>query len=96
MTNPVGRDEFNMLRSMVEANGRTLASAGGISVQLTEVIKDVADVKNDLASFRRDHEDQHRREYQARTTSRRWMIATLIAALAVIETPLLILVAHVH
>lgn len=84
-----------MLRQMVEANARTIGSTAGLSVQMTEVIKDVTEVKNDLGLFRREHGEQHAGEHQARVVARRWAIATLIAALAAIEGPLLYLI-HVH
>lgn len=85
-----------MLRQMVEANARTLGSTAGLSVQMTEVIKDVTEVKTDLGLFRREHGEQHAGEQQSRVIARRWAIATFVAALAAIESPLLYLLAHVH
>jgi hypothetical protein len=56
----------------------------------------VRDVDRELRDFRAEHQRQHEDEARARVTSRRWLIGTLIAVIAVIESPLIYLVAHVR
>lgn len=63
-----------------------------MAVQITSVIRDVAELKQQVERFEREHDAQHRAEAQARTISRRWAIATAIAFLAAIEGPLIYLV----
>jgi len=83
-----------MLRARVEEIDHTGSrGVGALSVQLTEVIKDVADVQRQLTEFRREHKRQHdhadqvreegarRRERQRRETRRYW-----VATIAVVVT----------
>ena len=42
------------------------------------------------------HERQHQDDARARTVGRRWLAGILIAVAALVETPLLYLVAHLH
>lgn len=67
-----------------------------LSVQMSEVIKDVADLKGELDKFRVAHNTQHDTERRDRIITRRWIIATLVAAITVIEPPLLILLSRGH
>ena len=100
----VTRAEFGMLREMVNDNARRLdeidrsgtRGVGALSVQVAEVIKDVADVRRDLSAFRHEHAEQHQAEQSARTVTRRWLIGTLIAAFVAIEGPLTYLIAHLR
>lgn len=96
----VGRAEFDMLRGAVAENVRRLDSidqggtrgVGVLSVQVADVIKDVAELGAQIESHRREHEATER----ARVTGRRWLIGTGLAALALVESPLLYLLAHVR
>lgn len=100
----VTRAEFSMLRGMVTDLSARLDTidqsgtrgVGALGVQIAEVIKDVATVSTDLARWRQEHELQHDREQAARVTGRRWLVATVIAAVVAVESPVLYLVAHVH
>lgn len=101
--NEVTRDEFAMLREAVQTNAVRLDSidrgtggVGALAVQLAEVVKDLAALKLDLDSFRKDHAWQHDQETRSRISARRWLIATVIAALTCIEVPLFYVVAHLH
>lgn len=100
----VSREEFAMLRDQVAANAGRLDAidrggtrgVGALSVQITEVIKDVSGVQRDLADFRRDHAEQHDREQAARVVTRRWLIGTIIAGFVALEAPLAVVVTHLH
>lgn len=93
-----------MLREMVNDNAKRLdeidrsgtRGVGALSVQVAEVIKDVADVRRDLGDFRHEHAEQHQAEQAARVVTRRWLVVTLIAAFAAIEGPLTYLIAHLR
>jgi hypothetical protein len=100
---PHDPDDLASVWRAINANEKridTMDSSGtrgvaSMSVQITEVIKDVAALQQQVTKFESDHEEQHRREASARIVSRRWAVATAIAFLAAIEGPLLYLV-HVH
>lgn len=102
-TDPATAADIAALWRAVNANDRRVSEIdhagtrglGPVSVQLTEVIKDVGALQNQVAAFERDHQAQHQQEALARVISRRWAVATAIAFLAAIEVPLLYLV-HVH
>ena len=97
---PVTRADVTALWRVVDDIGHRLEGidAGGtrgigaMSVQITEVIKDVSALQQQVATFQREHEELHRREASARVVSRRWAIATAIAFLAAVEGPLIYLV----
>lgn len=103
MNDPVTRDEFAMLRDTVRTNearldgiDRGTGGVGALAVQIAEVVKDLATLKLDLDSFRKDHAWQHDQETRNRVSTRRWLIGTVIAALACIEVPLFYVIAHLH
>ena len=94
------RREFDMLRDQVGGNASRLdvidqsgtRGVGAISVQMTEVIKDVADIKAKVDA----HSSVHDQEERQRVLSRRWLIGTILAMMALIETPILYLVTQGH
>lgn len=106
--------EFQMLRDQVKANADRISAmdAGGtrgvavVGVQVSEVIKDVADVRAelraDVAELRADFEKHNRRhddEDKARVTGRRWALGFAAAAAASIATIIGMLVTiaqHLH
>jgi hypothetical protein len=100
MTDGISREEFAMLRDQVTENQRRLDAidasgtrgVGVIAVQVAEVIKDVADLRQDM----RDHQRGHEKENQSRSSARRWAWGFGLAALAAIESPLFWLLAHTH
>lgn len=70
-----------------------------IDAKLTEVAADVAELKTEAHGWQQSHERQHEAETAERTTGRRWLVSTLIAALALLVTAVGLLVsinAHVH
>ena len=92
----ITRAEFQMLADRVTANSQQMGNTAALAVQITEVIKDVNEVKDDLRGFRRDHESQHRAEASARVTSRRWAITALIAVWMALEGPIAYLIVHIR
>jgi len=103
----VTRAEFNMLRDRVMENSRrqdVLASAdvssagtsAAISVQMTEVLKDVAEVRSEVRQFRDVHESLHAREAAQRVTGRRWAWGLAAVGVGSLWAPLVYLVAHIH
>jgi hypothetical protein len=99
MPRRVSQPEFDLLRQAVEENSRRIdrTDKGGqgvavLTTQLTDIKGDVAGL---VVRFEQ-HEQEHRAEVTARRSSRRWMIVTGIAFLAMVETPLGILIAHVR
>lgn len=97
---PTGR-EFDMLRSQVSANQSRLndiddhgtKGVAGLQVQLTELVKDVLELKGDMNTRFTSHEKVHENDMKHReadeknrVSGRRWLIGTAIAALAVLAT----------
>jgi hypothetical protein len=93
-----------MLAQAVTANAARLDAidvsgtrgVGALAVQVSEVIRDVSDVRTELREFRRDHQKQHDDDARNRSAARRWGWAFGVAALAAVESPLLYLLAHAH
>ena len=106
--------EFQMLRDQVRANADRISQIdqGGtrgvavVGVQVSEVIKDVADVRAelraDVAELRatlEQHDRRHDQENQARVTGRRWALGFAAAGAASIATIIGMLVTiaqHLH
>jgi len=59
-----------------------------LAVQMTEVIKDVADLRSEL----RDHRQEHKDEATARSAARWKLVVVMLTLFAAIEGPLLTLV----
>lgn len=92
----VTRGEFDMLKQMVNEQGIRLTSidehgtrgVGVIQVQLTELIKDLAELKTEFKSEQRN-----------RITGRRWVLGMAAAgtgAIAALITALVEALPHVH
>lgn len=85
-----------MLASRVEDTARRLEGMdqGGtrgvavLAAQVAEVVKDVADLRLALGQ----HDQRHNDEQRSRVNSRRWLVMAIIAALALVESPLVYLV----
>jgi hypothetical protein len=70
-----------------------------LSVQMTEVIKDIAELKADSRARWDHHEAQHTTEAQTRLVGRRWLIAIGVACLGSMAAVLGLLIqilGHVH
>jgi hypothetical protein len=63
-----------------------------IQSQLTDLRGDIAELSAKLSH----HEEQHRADARDRRIGRRWLTGTTIAVLAVVETPIGFLLAHVR
>lgn len=63
-----------------------------VSLQVTQMAAEVAGLNKRIG----DHEINHEQERRARVVARRWFIMAVIAALAVVETPILYIVTVVH
>lgn len=96
MSEEVSRGEFDLLKSMVKDLGDRLTSIDehgtrGVAViqaQLTELIKDLVEMKTELAN-----------EKTARLTGRRWLIGVGIAGIAAcggLITAVIAVLQHVH
>lgn len=90
MTAEVGRPEFEAWTRRIEQNAVLLSSQAALSVQMTEVIKDVTDLRTDLSNHRQEHKD----EVQRRLVSRRWAWGVGVALFAALESPLIALLTH--
>ena len=91
---PVSRAEYIELLKRIDS-----IDAGGtrgvavLAVQLQEVAKDVSKLEKQMD----DHRSEHQASELARINGRRWMIATVIAAVASIDGPMVaILLARGH
>jgi hypothetical protein len=86
----ITREEFGMLRDQVNANAGRLDSIDttgtrGVAVlasQVTDVIKDVSELRNELGK----HEEKHVAEERARVAGRRWALGFAVAGLASMAT----------
>ena len=103
---PVTRGEFEMLRqSLSEVAQRLNAVHSGergvaaMAVQVKELATDLGELKTDVNTRFEQHQKQHTEDIRARTTARRWMIGTIIAAAAAMATVIMMLtevLRHLH
>jgi hypothetical protein len=100
---PITRDEFGMLRDQVKETATRLDNIDAtgtrgvvvLAAQVTDVIKDVAELRNELGK----HEDKHVAEERARVTGRRWALGFAVAgfaSMAAVISLLLDIAATVH
>lgn len=96
MDDPVSRYEFSQLAArLADIDTHGTRGIAPLAVQLTEVIKDVNDMRNDVRDFKREvensftrHDTQHEREEARRISSRRWAFGAVVAVIASIDGPL--------
>jgi hypothetical protein len=89
VSEPVSRFEYLELLKRVDA--MDMAGTRGVAVlgvQLQEVAKDVAKLEGQMESHRREHVSDE----ASRVSARRWIIATIIAAVAAVDGPVLTIV----
>ncbi len=82
----------NDLRRIDDGGTRGVAA---VQIQLTEAIKDIADLRGDM----RAHEQVHERATAAQVTGRRWAVGATIAAGSMLIAMLGLLVdiaGHIH
>jgi hypothetical protein len=106
VTEPTGR-EFDMLRDQVRANQLRLndiddhgtKGVASLQVQLTELVKDVLELKGDMNTRFTSHEKVHETDVKNRVSGRRWLIGTGIAgilSLATVVGLLFDILTHIH
>ena len=93
MTEPTGR-EFDMLRAQVDAQRSRLndiddhgtKGVAGLHVQMTELVKDVLELKADMSVRFTSHDRVHEVDAASRVSARRWLVGTGIAAMLSLAT----------
>lgn len=89
---PATRREVDQLREelhRIDDHGTRGVTA--MQVQVTDLIKDVLDLKNDVNSRFQAHQDAHDTAERERRSGRRWLLSTVIAALVVLVAILTLL-----
>jgi len=89
-----------MLAARVDENGKRIETmdqqgtrgAAPLALQISELSKDLVTLAEQLHK----HQTDHTEENSARITRLRWLIMAVIAAIAVIETPVLYIAAHIR
>lgn len=94
-------DQLAGLLAQIDQHGTrgTVAAVTGIAAQLAESIKDIGELKGQLAAHERQHEidrerartDRADRE-RARTAARRWLIGVVLTILALLISILAVVV----
>jgi hypothetical protein len=88
----VSRPEFDMLKDLVATGQNRMENIDihgtrGVAViqaQVTELIKDLTELKTTTESFQKSHDTEHKEEKRTRITGRRWLIGTAIAGTGVL------------
>lgn len=92
--------EVDILRERVEAiDAHGTRGIGAIQLQVTELIKDVTELRADTRTWQEGHGRQHAADQRDRVTGRRWLIGTAIAgivAMAAILGLLLDITSRLH
>lgn len=92
MTEPATRADLERLEHKMEAIDQTgTRGVAVLGVQVQELAKDLAKLELAIES----HHREHQAEISIRTSSRRWVIAMVVAAIAAVDGPLItVLLAH--
>jgi len=91
--------ELDMLHQQVQSMDAATRVIGTMQLQITDLIKDMADSRADTREWRADHVEAHRAEVQARLVTRRWLwgiAAAYLGSTAAILAMLQSVLAHVH
>ena len=70
-----------------------------LQAQLTDLAKDMAELKGESRTWQQAHESQHQADAAERVSGRRWLVTTAIAGLASMAAAIGLLIdiaAHVH
>lgn len=97
--NGVRRDVERLAERVERIDQTGTRGVGVIQVQITELAKDLAELKGETNAWQASHERQHSDDVAARTMGRRWMIGSVIAGAAAAGTIIAMLadiVAQVH
>ena len=76
------------LRSLDDHGSRGVAA---LQVRMDAMVTSMADLKADMKAQFAAHDRQHEKDEAKRVTSRRWLVATVIAAVATVDGPLVTL-----
>lgn len=92
MTEPATRADLERLEHKIEAIDQTgTRGVAVLAVQVQEIAKDLAKLEQSIEH----HRGEHRTEMRIRTSSRRWIIGMVVAAIAAVDGPLItVLLAH--
>lgn len=94
------RRDFDRLITRVDSIDRD--GTRGVAVlqaQMTDLAKDVAELKGESHTWQEAHERQHMADAAERVSGRRWLVTTAIAGLASMATAIGLLIdiaSHVH
>lgn len=81
----VTQREFDQLRGEVtRLDDHGTRGVGIVQQQLTDVIKDVLELKTEISSRFAEHQRQHEREENDRAANRRWLVGLGIAMLGAV------------
>jgi len=92
VTEPATRADLARLeRKMESIDQRGTRGVAVLAVQVQELAKDVARLELSIES----HRGEHQAEMRIRTSSRRWVVGMVVAAIAAVDGPLItVLLAH--
>lgn len=94
------RREIDRVNTRIDTLDRDgTRGVGVLQSQLTDLAKDMAELKGESRTWQQTHEHQHQADAAERLSGRRWLVTTAIAALALLITAIGLLVgivAHMH
>lgn len=94
---PATRRELDQLTARLDGiDAHGTRGIAPLAVQLTEVIKDLAELKHDVESRFNAHARAHEKDEAKRVSARRWTVATVVAAVAAVDGPLVTLLLARH
>lgn len=86
MVDHITRGEFDLLRQIVQQNASRLETidnlgtrgVGTLQSQLSDLVKDVLELKTDMNVKFTEHDKLHKTEKRERVNNRRWLIGTAL------------------
>lgn len=78
------RDEITGIRQSVDTLKSGNTSIAVLGTQISTITRDLSELKSDMMAKFISHEKIHEDDEKARSSGRRWLIGTTIAALGVI------------
>ena len=94
------RREVDMLRDdLHRMDSEGTRGIGGIQIQMTDLVKDVAELKTEMSARFAAHQRVHDQDHTDRVTGRRWLIGTGVAGLAAMAAVMAMLydiLQHIH
>ncbi len=94
---PVSRREMDQLREDVHRlDDHGTRGVAAMQSQLTDVIKDILELKSEVSARFDAHQRVHERDEAQRVASRRWAVGTFLIALGIVVTLLLNITFHLR